>query len=378
MSRYQVKSQLYSDSEAQRKGAAQVLDDCGPSSISAAVAWATQYEINPSAADGVAAKAKATGRKEQQGVSDNGSSLADLIKTARVLGADARWAKSWDDAVAAAKAGAAIGVWVQAPKGYPEHAKSKWHKRWERWWWVKKKDPTRTYGHMTSAGWNAEHGWQFADPTMDDRDPAEKYAFKISEAELKAIASGKPGAIHTHLIIITAKRKAATPVTTPKAPETTTPKATPPAQTAAPQAPAPAAQPTPAPAPARKAPRATTPLPDLTAVDWSGVGEGAADAARIAFEGAKSGRGFWGKLGAALKAVATRTAIDDALLDAARSAITVAISVMLATGAPLLDLTTGDLRTVGSAALAAGLQTLIKFIDPDNKAYGVTKAQGPR
>lgn len=378
MSRYQVKSQLYSDDEAQRKGTAQILDDCGPSSISAAVAWATQYEINPSAADGVAAKAKATGRVEQQGKSDNGSSLADLIKTARVLGADARWAKSWDDAVAAAKAGAALGVWVDAPKGYPEHAKSKWHKRWERWWWVKQKQPTRTYGHMTSAGWCADHGWQWADPTQDERDPEEKYAWLVSEAELKAIASGKPGAIHTHLIIITAKRKAATPVTTPKAPETTTPKGTPPAQTAAPQAPAPAAQPTPAQAPARKAPQATTPLPDLTAVDWSGVGEGAADAARIAFEGAKSGRGLWGKIGAGLSAVAAKTAIDDALLDAARSAITVAISVMLATGAPLLDLSTGDLRTVASAALAAALQTLIKFIDPDNKAYGVTQAKGPR
>jgi hypothetical protein len=373
VSRYLVKSQLYSDEEAQRKGAAQVLDDCGPSSISAAVAWATKYEINPSAADGVAAKAKATGRKEQQGKSDNGSSLADLIKTARVLGADARWAKSWDDAVAAAKAGAALGVWTQTPKGYPKHAKSKWHLKWERWWWVKQKQPNRTYGHMCSAGWHPDHGWQFADPTQDERDPAEKYAFKISEAELKAIASGKPGAIHTHLIIITAKRKAATPVTTPKAPEAATPKAPAPAQTATPPAP----QPAPTPAPAPKARKATTPLPDLTALDWDKVGEGAADAARIAFEGAKSGRGFWGKLGGALRAVADKTAIDEALLDATRSAITVAISVMLATGAPLLDLSTGDLRTVGSAALAAALQTLVKFIDPENKAYGVTKASRP-
>jgi hypothetical protein len=373
VSRYLVKSQLYSDEEAQRKGAAQVLDDCGPSSISAAVAWATQYEINPSAADGVAAKAKATGRKEIQGKSDNGSSLADLIKTARVLGADARWAKSWDDAVAAAKAGAALGVWVQAPKGYPKHAKSKWHLKWERWWWVKQKQPNRTYGHMASAGWCADHGWQFADPTQDERDPAEKYAFKISEAELKAIASGKPGAIHTHLIIITAKRKAATPVTTPKAPEAATPKAPAPAQTATPPAP----QPAPTPAPAPKARKATTPLPDLTALDWNKVGEGAADAARIAFEGAKGERGFFGKLGGALRAVADKTAIDEALLDATRSAITVAISVMLATGAPLLDLSTGDLRTVGSAALAAALQTLVKFIDPENKAYGVTKASRP-
>lgn len=365
MSRYQVKSQLYTDDEAQRKGTAQILDDCGPSAISAAVAWATQYQINPSAADGVAAKARATGRKEQQGVSDNGSSLADLIKTARVLGADARWAKSWDDAVAAAKAGAAIGVWAQAPKGYPEHAKSKWHKRWERWWWVKQKQPTRTYGHMTSAGWDPVLGWQFADPTQDDRDPAEKYAFRISEAELKAIASGKPGAIHTHLIIITAKRKAATPVTTPKAPETA-PKATTPK---APQRRAEAA---------RKAPKASTQLPDLRAIDWNRVGKGATETAKIAWEGSKRGRGFIGRLGAALREVAARTAIDEALLDAARSAITVAISVMLATGAPLLDLSTGDLRTVASAALAAALQTLVRFIDPDNKAYGVTQTKGPR
>jgi hypothetical protein len=192
---------LYSDREAIKQG---ILDDCGPSSVAAAVSWAAGYLVEFSAPDGVAANAKATGRTEKQGVSDNGSSLADLIKTARVLGAEARFAKSWDDAMAAAKAGAAIGVWVQAPKGYPQHAKSFWHRRWEKWWWIKQKQPTRTYGHMTSAGWCADHGWQWADPTQDDRNPAEQYGYKVTEAELRAIASGKPGPDWKHLIIITA------------------------------------------------------------------------------------------------------------------------------------------------------------------------------
>ena len=207
----QIKSQLYSDAEAQKKGAEQILDDCGPSSMSAAVAWATGYALNPSAADGVAAKAKATGRVERQGVSDNGSNLADLIKTVRALGANARWAKSWEDAMTAAKAGAALGIWVEAPVGYPAHAKSTWQRKWEAWWWVKQKQPTRTYGHMTSAAWCADHGWQWADPTMDERNSKEQYAALVTEDDILALADSKRvtkkdiAPPYKHLIIVTKK-----------------------------------------------------------------------------------------------------------------------------------------------------------------------------
>lgn len=254
--KYKIKSQLYSDAEAQMKGTAQVLDDCGPSSMAAAVAWASGYRLDPTAADGVAAKAKATGKVEKQGVSDNGSSLADLIKTANVLGGKARWAKSWEDAITAAKGGAALGIWVEAPVGYPEHAKSAWQKRWERWWWVKQNQPKRTYGHMTSAGWCADHGWQWADPTMDERDPKEQYAAIVTEADILALADSKRvtgkhvAPPFKHVIIITAP--AAAPAPTPAAPATI-PVQAPSSPVEAPAAPT--AAPTPAAAKAPAAPR---------------------------------------------------------------------------------------------------------------------------
>ena len=111
-----IKSQLYSDAEAQKKVGA-ILDDCGPSSAAAAVAYVNGYSPDLKASDGVAAKERATGFKEKQGVSDNGSSLGELMKTVRELGGKARPADSFEDAVTAAKAGAALIVWVQAPIG---------------------------------------------------------------------------------------------------------------------------------------------------------------------------------------------------------------------------------------------------------------------
>ena len=52
-----IKSQLYSDAEAQKKVGA-VLDDCGPSSAAAAVAYVNGYRPDLQASDGVAAKAR--------------------------------------------------------------------------------------------------------------------------------------------------------------------------------------------------------------------------------------------------------------------------------------------------------------------------------
>ena len=207
--KFKVKSQL----DHVEKGG--ILDDCGPSSVAALVAWASKYKVDPSAGDGINAKAKATGFVEKQGVSDNGSSLADLIKTAKVLGATARWAKSWDDVVASATRGAGIGVWVQQPVGYPVGLEiSEWHKRWEKWWGPKggggKKDPKHLkqgYGHMTAAGWDAVDGWQWACPTRSGKGK-EQFAVKVTEAQLKEIADSKrvagkdKGLPHKHVIIV--------------------------------------------------------------------------------------------------------------------------------------------------------------------------------
>ncbi len=213
--RYKVKSQL----DHEEKGG--ILDDCGPSSMAAAVSWVFGYAPGKdySAADGIAAKTKATGKIDKQGVSDNGSTLDDLIKPARVLGAEARWAKSWEDAVAAAKAGAALGVWVQQPVGYPAGVEiSAWHRKWAKWWGKGgggyKKDPKHIaggYGHMTSAAWCADHGWQWACPTRSGKG-AEEFGVLVTEEQLKAIADSKRvskkhvAPPHKHVIIISAPK----------------------------------------------------------------------------------------------------------------------------------------------------------------------------
>jgi hypothetical protein len=180
-----------------------ILDDCGPCSTAAAVSWAFKYEQEFSGADGIRAKAKATGFAEKEGVSDNGSSLGDLAKTAKVLGAKARYAKDWADVVASAKLGAAIIINVQAPKGYPKQALSTWHGKWASFWNKKdKKTVSAGYGHMTCAAWSQEVGWQFADPTFSGKGP-EEFAAVVSESDIKAIASGKGDAPHKRCLIVT-------------------------------------------------------------------------------------------------------------------------------------------------------------------------------
>lgn len=206
--KYKVKSQL----DHEEKGG--ILDDCGPSSMAAAVSWVFGYAPGKdfSAADGIAAKTKATGKIDKQGVSDNGSTLADLIKTAKVLGADARWATSWEDVIESAKKGAALGVWVEQPFGYPKDLEvSEWHAKWQRWWWVKQKQPKRTYGHMTSAVYDPIDGWQWVCPTRSGKGK-EQFGVKIDENILKILANSKGASKkhvappHKHVIIITAPK----------------------------------------------------------------------------------------------------------------------------------------------------------------------------
>ncbi len=73
-----------------------------------------------------------------------------------------------------------------------------------------------------------------------------------------------------------------------------------------------------------------------------------------------------------LRAYLDATSVDEAILDAARSFITVSISVALGLGIPILDISGGDFRVIISAGLASGLQVLVKWLDPKNSAYGVT------
>ena len=187
MPKLQIRSQL---PHVEKGG---VLDDCGPSSAACASSWVLGKDIT--AAQGIAAKEKATGKKDQPGVPDNATSLSEIIKVCKELGANGRWARDWDDVVDSLKKGAAIVINVDAAKNYPPQAISAWHKRYVG------RHPRATYGHMVAASWCADHGFQFADPTFTGKGK-EKFAVIVTEKELKAIASSKGDAPATRCVII--------------------------------------------------------------------------------------------------------------------------------------------------------------------------------
>ncbi len=383
--KYKVKSQLYSDAEAQLKGAKQILDDCTWSSCAAAVSWASGYTVDYSAADGVAAMKKVTGRKDVQGKSDNGGSLAEAAKVVAHLGGKARYAKSWEDAVAAAKGGAALQIWVQQAVQYPEGVKiSAWHDRWHKWW--SKQQPEKIklgYGHMVSAGFDSEENiWYFACPTRDERVAAEKYGVPVTEDQLRQIANSKSkakkaGVDYKCVLIVTHPGKPAAP----KPLDNHTPVAAPVA--------APVVAPAPAPKIAVQAPRSHaeprkvakgTKTPDavqaqldqIGKADWGAIaadGLAVINAAAAATRKEKGMNRIW----AGIKYVAANTQIDEIALDFVRTFLTVSISVALGLGIPLLDMSTGDYRTVISAGLSSGLGILIKALDRDNGAYGLKR-----
>jgi hypothetical protein len=387
--KYRVKSQLYSDAEAQLKGAKQILDDCTWSSCAAAVSWASGYEVDYSAAQGVEAMKKVTGRKDVQGKSDNGGSLAEAVKVIAHLGGKARYAKSWEDAVTAAKAGAALMVWVQQPIGYPPEIRiSAWHDRWVKWWTKNAPEKIKAgYGHMTSAGFDPDgvDGWQWACPTRDERDPAEKYGVQLSESQLHTIVKSKMRARKLTadfkaLLIVTYPKKAAAPTPAPVAvPEPVAAPVNAGARAAV------AAAPEVAPEPTRgvQLPTAsTTPEPKkpsavdaqldaLGKVDFGAVAGRALNAASGAAAAAAKVKGAPAKMMTFLQYIKDNTGIDEALIEFVRTFVTVSISVALGLGIPLLDINGGDFRTVVSAGLASGLQVLVKYLDPKNTAFGI-------
>jgi hypothetical protein len=385
--KYKVKSQLYSDAEAQLKGAKQILDDCTWSSCAAAVSWASGYEVDYSAAQGVEAMKKVTGRKDVQGKSDNGGSLAEAVKVIAHLGGKARYAKSWEDAVTAAKSGAALMVWVQQPIGYPPEIRiSAWHDRWVKWWSTHAPEKIRSgYGHMTSAGYDDLDGWQWACPTRDEKVAAEKYGVQLSESQLHTIVKSKMRARKLTadfkaLLIVTYPKKAAAPAPAPVAvPEPVAAPVNAGARVAVAAAPAVAPEPTrgvqlPAASttPEPKKPSAVdAQLEALGKVDFGAVAGRALNAASGAAAAAAKVKGAPAKMMTFLQYIKDNTGIDEALIEFVRTFVTVSISVALGLGIPLLDINGGDFRTVVSAGLASGLQVLVKYLDPKNSAFGI-------
>lgn len=81
---------------------------------------------------------------------------------------------------------------------------------------------------------------------------------------------------------------------------------------------------------------------------------------------------------AKIKWVFDNTGIDEALLEAFRVGLATGIAVMLATGAPILDMTNEDFRTVASGAIAATLQVIVRALNPEDTKFGVGKVKAAR
>ena len=385
--KYKVKSQLYADAEAQLKGSKQILDDCTWSSCAAAVSWASGYTVDYTAAQGVAAFEKATGRKDKQGISDAGGSLKEAAQTVAVLGGKARYAKSWEDAVAAAKGGAALQIWVQQPIGYPAGVPiSKWHDGWKRYW--TKTDPkkiTDGYGHMTSAGYDDVDGWQWACPTRDEKVAAEKYGVPVTEAQLRQIANskfkaGKAGVDYKCILIVTHPGKVAAP-----------------APAAAPVgAPAPVVAPVVAPAPAptivvqaptshakevpmAKSTKTAAVIADAEAalqrVDWDDKGKEAISALVEAAKAANGKKGFRAKAAASLGWIVANTGIDEMVIEALRTGLGTGLAIALASGSQITRLDADQADMIFAGAIAACLQVIVRALNPDDPKFGIGKAK---
>lgn len=389
--KYRVKSQLYADAEAQVKGAAnQILDDCTWSSAAAAVSWASGYAVDFTAAQGVAAFEKATGRKDVQGKNDAGGSLAEAVKTIAVLGGKARYAKSWDDAMAAAKQGAALMVWVQQPVGYPDVRISKWHDVWKKWW--TKKDPAHLkagYGHMTSAGWDAVDGWQWACPTRDEKVAAEKYGVPVTEAQLRQIANSKVKAKkvavdYKCLLIVTHPGKVAapkpqdnpTPVPAPVAAPVVAPVVAPAAApTIVVQAPTSHAKEAPMPKVTKTAATIADAEAALLRVDWDEKSKEAVSALVAAAKASNGKRGLRSKITASASWIIANTGIDEMVVEALRTGLGTALALLLATGSQLTKLDADQADMILAGAIAACLQVIVRALNPDDPKFGVGKAK---
>ena len=386
--KYKVKSQLYADAEAQLKGAKQILDDCTWSSCAAAVSWASGYTVDYTAAQGVAAFEKATGRKDKQGISDAGGSLKEAAQTVAVLGGKARYAKSWEDAVAAAKAGAALIIHAQqGPAFYPAGVKiSAWHDRWLKWWSKHAPEKVKAgYGHCVSAAYDDIEGWQFCCPTRDEKVAAEKYAVPVTEAQLRQIANSKVKAgvykaDYKAILIVTHPGKVAAPA----------PVAAPvivPAPVVAPVV-APAAAPTivvqAPPSHAKEVPMAKSTktaavIADAEAalqrVDWDDKGKEAFSALVEAAKASNGKKGFRAKAAASLGWIVANTGIDEMVIEALRTGLGTGLAIALASGSQITRLDADQADMIFAGAIAACLQVIVRALNPDDPKFGIGKAK---
>jgi len=303
------------------------MDDCAPSTLMAAANFLTGSSFTSK--DGVKFLEK-VGRKDVEG-QGTPTTFPQLVKAAPLVGLKPKYAKSWDEVVAALKAGAVVGINVQQAKGYPATVQmSAWHKAHQ------KRNPGKTYGHMTCAAM-VEGKVQWADPTMSGKGK-ETYAVEVSLADLKVIASSKGDAPHKRCLIFTAvPKKSSAPVPTV----------------------APVSQIVPV---SSSAPVAIT--PPVQTISKRTIDNAAA--IRVA-------QGVVAKIQVAKGDKTMKDQIIAAALDALQAALSTAIAVFLGLGVSIFDLTGDGAKAIAASAISAALLVLQRWLDEDNTRYGRTR-----
>ena len=315
------------------------VDDCAPSSLAAATNYlrGTAYTSK----DGIA-WATTAGRVDRDGSGDP-TTHEHMKKMAPMAGLALRYAKSWAEVESALKnPDEALLVSVQQPKGYPERVLSAWAKA------HKKRTSGKVYGHCTAAAGH-EMGAQWADPTMTGKGK-EALAVPVTIEEFKQICKSQyPSAPHKAIRIL--KSVAKKPV-----------------------------QPDLPPVEPRKVEKgdATPVILETPAVEPVKINYGKtlidtvalAESAIVVTKGAK---GMLNKIKSAIDYVVLNSKLDEMLLDAVRTFLTVSISVALGLGIPILDISGGDFRVIISAGLASALNVIVRALNPDDKAYGLSK-----
>ena len=337
-----------------------IIDDCGPSSLAAAIYHSSQGTYDPGVRGCIDAAAKA-GRVDRFGKSD-GTTFAQIVAAAKILGASATIAKNWNAVVAAANAGQATLVAFLAPTAIPTHALSAWQRG------NAKRHPGHTYRHLGCIAKDGDQ-WYFADPTLSGKGP-EEFGKPITEAEAKTLATWGIDATNAKRTrpmawIVKAKPRAIVQpvVAGARVAAAAQPKAVEPTRGVQ----LPAASTT----PKKETSAVDTQLAALGRVNFAEVGGRALEAAQGAAAAASHEKGSRAKVIAFLTYIKDHTGLDEAALEFARTFLTVSISVALGLGIPLLDINGGDFRTVISAGLASGLQVIVKFLDPKHSAFGV-------
>jgi hypothetical protein len=268
---------------------------------------------------------------------------------------------------------------------------SKWHDVWKKWW--TKKDPAHLkagYGHMTSAGWCEDHGWQWACPTRDDKQAAEKYGVPVTEEQLRQIANSKVKAKkvavdYKCLLIVTHPGRVAAPA------PVATPVAVVPAPVAAPVV-APVVAPTPAPTIAVEAPtshakevpvtkktKTAAVIADAEAallrVDWDDKGKEAINALVEAAKASNGKKGFRAKVGASFGWIIANTGIDEMVIEALRTGLGTGLAIALASGSQITRLDADQADMIFAGAIAACLQVIVRALNPDDPKFGIGKAK---